>query len=293
MMKLTAPKTIKYIIDKYGFSFSKGLGQNFIIDDNVLHRIVAGSEITADDCVLEIGPGIGVMTDVLCAEAKKVVSVEIDKRLMPVLEETVGHHDNLTLINEDILKVDLEALMAAHFTGERVKLIANLPYYVTTPIIMAFLEARLPLDDLVIMIQKEVGERIMANPGSKIYGALSVAVQYFSEPSIVTHVSKGVFMPAPTVDSVVLRLKVRKAPPVVLLDEAVFFAVVKSGFGKRRKTLLNALSSGTLGLEKTEVAAVLETVQINPMARAETLTMNEFAILSNAIYKCQSEKQTK
>lgn len=285
MMELTSPKTIRYIMEKYGFSFSKGLGQNFIVDGRVLERIADGAEITSEDCVLEIGPGIGVMTNVLCERAKKVVAVEIDKRLIPILNETVGHHDKLTVINADILKLDLKALMAAHFEGERVKLVANLPYYVTTPIIMSFLEERLPIDALVIMIQKEVGERIMAPPGSKTYGALSVAVQYFSEPSIVTKVSRGAFMPIPTVDSVVLNLAVRKESPVKLLDESLFFAVVKDGFGKRRKTLLNALSSGRLGLSKPEAEQVLIQAGVSPSARAETLDMNQFATLANAVFK--------
>lgn len=285
MMELTSPKTIRYIMEKYGFSFSKGLGQNFIVDGRILERIADGAEITSEDCVLEIGPGIGVMTNVLCERAKKVVAVEIDKRLIPILNETVGHHDNLTVINADILKLDLPALMAAHFEGERVKLVANLPYYVTTPIIMSFLEERLPIDALVIMIQKEVGERIMAPPGSKTYGALSVAVQYFSEPSIVTKVSRGAFMPIPTVDSVVLNLAVRKESPVKLLDESLFFAVVKDGFGKRRKTLLNALSSGRLGLSKPEAEQVLTQAGVSPSARAETLDMNQFATLANAVFK--------
>ena len=207
MDRLTSPKTIKGIMDRYGFKFSKKYGQNFIIDENVLDRIVKGAAIDKEDAVLEIGPGIGVMTDALCKSANKVVSIEIDQSLLPVLAETVGHHENLTIIQGDVLKVDLMEIFRVHFENTRPKLVANLPYYVTTPIIMKFLEERIPVSDLVIMIQKEVADRIMAHPSTSDYGALSVAVQYFTEPSIVTRVSRGSFMPMPNVDSTVLRLK--------------------------------------------------------------------------------------
>lgn len=285
MDRLTSPRTIKYIMEKYGFRFSKSLGQNFIIDSNVLDRILEGSELSEEDYILEIGPGIGVMTQVLCESCAKVVSIEIDSALIPVLEETVGEFDNLKVIHNDVLKVDLKALFEAEFKERRPKLIANLPYYVTTPIIMKFLEERIPVTDLIVMIQKEVADRMMARPSTKEYGALSVAVQYFTEPSIVTKVSKGSFMPMPNVDSSVIRLKVRENPPVVLSDEEIFFKTIKDAFGKRRKTLLNALSSGVLGLNKDQVRIVLAASGLEENLRGEALDINQFARLANEIYK--------
>lgn len=289
MGKLTSPKTIKDIMARYGFRFSKSLGQNFIIDEHVLDRIVEGAEIGPEDYILEVGPGIGVMTEALCEHAKKVVSIEIDSSLIPILEETVGHYENLTVIHQDVLKVDLNKLISEAFDGEKPKLVANLPYYVTTPIIMTFLENRVPLTDLVVMIQKEVADRIMASPSTKDYGALSVVVQYFTEPSIVTRVSKGSFMPAPNVDSSVIRLKVRQEPPVVLEDESIFFNTIKDAFGKRRKTLLNALSSGRLGLSKQEANEALELAGIPSNTRGEALSIEAFATLSNAIAKVRGK----
>jgi len=288
MERLTSPRTIKYIMEKYGFKFTKGLGQNFIIDDNVLERIMEGSDISKDDVILEIGPGIGVMTNVLCENAKKVVSIEIDKSLIPVLSETVGHHDNLKIINKDVLKVDLLGLVKEEFGEQKPKLIANLPYYVTTPIIMMFLEERIPVSDLIVMIQREVADRIIAKPSTKAYGALSVVVQYFTEPSIVTRVSRGSFMPMPNVDSSVIRLKVRDNPPVELIDESVFFLTIKDGFGKRRKTLLNALSSGFLKISKDQAKIALDLAGIPENTRGEALSIDEFATLANAIYKVKN-----
>ena len=285
MGKLTSPRTIKDIMERYGFRFSKSLGQNFIIDDNVLDRIMVGAEIGPEDEILEVGPGIGVMTETLCETAKKVVAIEIDSSLIPILNETVGHFDNLTVIHSDVLKLDLVKLMETHFDGRKPKLVANLPYYVTTPIIMTFLETRVPVSDLVVMIQKEVADRILASPSNKDYGALSVVVQYFTEPSIVTRVSKGSFMPAPKVDSTVIRLKVREKPPVELVDETVFFNTIRDAFGKRRKTLLNALSSGRLGLTKAQANIALEKAGIEPNTRGEALSIDQFATLANAIAK--------
>lgn len=275
-------------MEKYGFKFSKGLGQNFIIDENVLERIMDGSDISIDDVILEIGPGIGVMTNVLCEHAKKVVSIEIDKSLIPVLSETVGHHENLKIINKDVLKVDLLGLVKEEFGEQKPKLIANLPYYVTTPIIMMFLEERIPVSDLIVMIQKEVADRIIAKPSTKAYGALSVVVQYFTEPSIVTRVSRGSFMPMPNVDSSVIRLKVRDNPPVELIDESLFFLTIKDGFGKRRKTLLNALSSGFLKITKEQAKMALDLAGIPENTRGEALSIDEFATLANAIFKVKN-----
>lgn len=288
MERLTSPRTIKYIMEKYGFKFSKGLGQNFIIDDNVLTRIIEGSDITKTDGILEIGPGIGVMTDALCENAGKVVSIEIDRTLIPVLEETVGHHVNLKVINQDVLKLDVLQLVKEEFGDQRPKLIANLPYYVTTPIIMKFLEERIPVSDLIVMIQKEVADRIVAKPSTKDYGALSVVVQYFTEPQVVTRVSRGSFMPMPNVDSTVIRLKVREIPPVTLDDEETFFLTIKDGFGKRRKTLLNALSSGFLRISKAQAKQALDLAGINENTRGEALDIDTFATLSNAIFKVKS-----
>ncbi|OJV62301.1 MAG: 16S rRNA (adenine(1518)-N(6)/adenine(1519)-N(6))-dimethyltransferase [Clostridiales bacterium 38-18] len=285
MDRLTSPRTIKYIMEKYGFHFSKSLGQNFIIDDHVIERIIDGAEVGGEDVVLEIGPGIGVLTNALCESAQKVVSIEIDKSLIPVLGETVGHHDNLKIVNQDVLKTDVKALIKEEFGDRKPKLIANLPYYVTTPIIMLFLEERIPISDLIVMIQKEVADRIVAGPGTKAYGALSVVVQYFTEPSIVTRVSRGSFMPMPNVDSTVIRLNVRENPPVTLLDEEVFFLTIKDAFGKRRKTLLNALSSGFLKLTKEQTKLALAEVGIPENMRGEVLTIDEFASLANAIAK--------
>ncbi|HSN67252.1 MAG TPA: 16S rRNA (adenine(1518)-N(6)/adenine(1519)-N(6))-dimethyltransferase RsmA, partial [Fusibacter sp.] len=250
--------------------------------------IMDGSDISEDDVILEIGPGIGVMTNVLCENAKKVVSIEIDKSLIPVLSETVGHHENLKIINKDVLKVDLLSLVKEEFGEQKPKLIANLPYYVTTPIIMMFLEERIPVSDLIVMIQKEVADRIIAKPSTKAYGALSVVVQYFTEPSIVTRVSRGSFMPMPNVDSSVVRLKVRENPPVELIDESLFFLTIKDGFGKRRKTLLNALSSGFLKISKEQAKIALDLAGIPENTRGEALSINEFATLANAIYKVKN-----
>lgn len=284
MDRLTSPRRIKDIMARYGFRFSKSLGQNFIIDDSVIERIIEGASIKSDDVVLEIGPGFGVMTDALCESAKKVVSVEIDSALIPVLQETVGHHDNLKVIHSDVLKLDLMQLVKDEFGEHKPKLVANLPYYVTTPIIMKFLEERIPVRDLIIMIQKEVADRIVSKPSSKDYGSLSVAVQYFTEPSIVTKVSRGSFMPMPGVDSTVIRLKVREKPPVDLKDETIFFLTVKDAFGKRRKTLLNALTGGHLKLEKSMAREALALADIDPVTRGEALDIDSFARLSNAVY---------
>lgn len=292
MERLTSPRRIKSIMERYGFRFSKSLGQNFIIDDHVIDRITAGADIRPEDYVLEIGPGIGVMTDALCELAGKVVSIEIDSALIPVLKETVGHHDNLTVIHRDVLKVDLHELIESHFEGKAPKLVANLPYYVTTPIVMKFLEERVPVTDLVIMIQKEVADRMMALPSTKAYGALSVAVQYFTEPSLVTKVGKGSFMPAPNVDSTVLRLKVREEAPVKLLSEAVFFQTVKDAFGKRRKTLLNALSSGGLKLTKAQASEALAQAGIAENTRGEALSIESFATLANKIFRVMEDAQS-
>ncbi|MZQ96738.1 MAG: 16S rRNA (adenine(1518)-N(6)/adenine(1519)-N(6))-dimethyltransferase RsmA [Acidaminobacter sp.] len=281
MLKLTSPSTIRYIMDKYGFRFSKSLGQNFLIDEGTVNRIVANAEVGPEDMVLEIGPGIGVMTQVLAAHAEKVVAVEIDSSLLPVLNETLEGLDNVEVVHGDILEVDVKALLTEHFGDRKPKVVANLPYYVTTPILMRFLEERLPVSEIVVMIQKEVAERMTASPSTKAYGSLSIAVQYYCEAAVVQKVPPTVFMPQPSVESLVIRLKLREKPCVELLNPDFFFKVVKAAFGQRRKTLLNALSAG-LTMPKDKILEVLEAVEIAPNLRGEALTIEAFARLANA-----------
>lgn len=283
--KLTSPSTIKYIMAKYNFKFSKGLGQNFLINENVVDDIVTGAEISDDDCILEIGPGIGVMTYEMASAAKKVVAVEIDSFLLPVLEETLQSFNNVEVINNDVLKTDIREIIKEKFDGQAPKVVANLPYYITTPIVMKLLEDELPISDIVVMVQKEVADRMMASPRTKAYGALSVAVQYYSEPEIVTVVPPSSFMPQPKVSSSVIRLKVRPKEGLELLDKKVFFNTVKDAFSKRRKTLLNALSSGIMKTSKDNLKIAFELSGIDGTRRGETLTIEEFAKLSNEIYK--------
>ena len=288
--KLTSPSTIKYIMEKYDFKFSKGLGQNFLISPFVVEAIVDGAEINDEDGVLEIGPGIGVMTQAMASRAKKVVAVEIDHYLLPVLEETLAEYDNVEVVSGDILKLDVKALIEKSFGGIHPKVVANLPYYITTPIVMMFLEEEMPVSDLVVMIQKEVADRMMAKANTKAYGALSVAVQYYSNPEIVTTVAKTAFMPQPNVASTVIRLKVKKSE-VTLKSKKFFFKVVKDAFSKRRKTLLNALSSGDLQISKDLLKVAFDQSNIDGNRRGETLSIEDFALLSNTIYKCLEENK--
>jgi len=280
MLKLSSPRTIKYIMEKYGFKFSKSLGQNFLIDDQVIEDIMDGAEVGEDDYILEVGPGIGVMTQALAERAKKVVSVEIDSSLLPVLDETLEPHDNVVVVNEDILKVDLRKLIEEEFDGHKPKVVANLPYYVTTPIIMMFLEEGIPVTDIVVMVQKEVADRIVSGPGNKIYGALSVAVQFYADPSVIVEAPKGMFMPQPKVDSLVVRMRIRETPKVDVKSRKMFFRTVKAAFGMRRKTLLNALSAG-LGVSKDVVTEVMGACDIDPKRRGETLSIEEFGMLAD------------
>ena len=283
-MKLYAPSTIRDIKERYGFKLSKSLGQNFLTDKNIIDRIVESAEIGPDDLVIEIGPGIGVITREASEAAKKVIAVEIDKNLIPILEETLGDCDNVEIINRDILKTDVNELIRnckEWFSG--VKIIGNLPYYITTPIIMKLLEDEVKADSITIMMQKEVADRIKAMPGTKAYGALSVAVQYYCTVEAVVNVPKDVFVPQPKVDSTVLRLSIREEKPVELADRDVFFRCVKAGFGQRRKTLLNSLM-GVENITKEGVKQALEAAGIDPSRRAETLDLEEFARLSNEVY---------
>lgn len=285
-MKLYAPSTIREIKEKYGFRLTKSLGQNFLTDKNIIDRIIEGAQIGENDLIIEIGPGIGVITYEASLAARKVIAVEIDRNLIPILAETLAERDNIEVVNRDILKTDVNALIAEARekdpTIEKVRIIGNLPYYITTPIIMKLLEEGVCADGITVMMQKEVADRIKAPAGNKTYGALSVAVQYYCEVEGVVNVPKEVFVPQPKVDSAVLNLKIRKEKPVELMDDQVFFQVVKAGFGQRRKTLNNSLM-GVEGITREIAGAALEAAGIEPSRRAETLTLEEFAKLSNEV----------
>ena len=283
-MKLYQKTTVKEIQEKYGFNFSRKLGQNFLIDKNIIDKIIAGTEIGPQDTVLEIGPGMGVITAEAAAQAKKVIAVEVDKSLLPILAETLAGCDNVRIINEDILKLDIDKIIAEETAGGgEAKVIGNLPYYITTPIIMKLLEET-TVKSITIMMQKEVADRIKAAPGSKIYGAISVAVQYYCQVEKIADVPKTVFIPQPQVDSVVLRLVRKEEPGVGVLDKGIFFACVKAGFGQRRKTLLNSLQT-IRGTSKAMIEESLAAAGVEAGRRAETLSLEEFGKISNEVYK--------
>ena len=276
---------------KYGFHNSKSLGQNFLTDDSVIKDIAAASEIGPDDLVIEIGPGMGVLTAAVAEYAGKVTAIEIDRRLIPVLNETLAGYDNVEIINADIMNTDLNQIIAERRPSESdgaVRIVGNLPYYITTPILMKLLEEHIDARTITIMMQKEVAERIMAEPGSRTYGALTVAVSYYCNVHHVREVSKECFSPVPKVDSTVLRLDVRQSRPVEVRDEKLLFETVKAGFGKRRKTMKNAIT-GLRGLDKGAAAAVLERAGIDPSRRAETLSLEEFAALADSVYQAVTE----
>jgi dimethyladenosine transferase len=286
-MKLYSPATISEIKNKHGFKLSKSLGQNFLTDKNIIDKIIEKSMIGENDLVIEIGPGIGVLTAAAAEAAGKVIAIEIDRNLIPILNETLSEYHNIEIINCDVLKADFRQILEQNreINGQKtegVKILGNLPYYITTPIIMKILEDRVPADSITIMLQKEVADRIKAGPGSRTYGALSVAVQYYCTVTHIVSAPKEIFVPQPKVDSAVIRLDIRKEKPVNVHLEEAFFAVVKAGFGQRRKTLLNSLT-GVYGLSKDEVAAAMAAAGIDPMRRAETLSLQEFADLANAI----------
>lgn len=286
MATLGNGKKTAEIIEKYRFSFQKKFGQNFLIDSNILEKIVDSAELTEQDCVLEIGPGIGTMTQYLAEQAREVIAVEIDKNLIPILEETLGDYDNVTVINEDILKVDINRIVQERNGGRPIKVVANLPYYITTPIIMALFEKHIPLQSITIMVQKEVADRMQVGPGTKDYGALSLAVQYYSKPEIVARVPASCFMPRPNVDSTVIRLERYDEPPVEVADESYLFAVIRASFNQRRKTLVNGLTNaGNLGVSKPDVEKVLAEMELSPTVRGETLTLEQFAELSSRLYR--------
>ncbi|MDD2955680.1 MAG: 16S rRNA (adenine(1518)-N(6)/adenine(1519)-N(6))-dimethyltransferase RsmA [Oscillospiraceae bacterium] len=273
---------VKDILSRHGFSFSKKLGQNFIVNPSVCPRMAELGGAGPGVGVIEVGPGLGVLTRELTLRADKVVCIELDSRLIPVLDETLAEFDNVSVLNEDVLKVDLARLIREEFPGLEVVVCANLPYYITSPIVMSILEARLPIRALTVMVQKEAAERICAAPGGKNAGAVSAAVSYYSRPQVLFQVSRGSFMPAPEVDSAVIRLDIRESPAVETADEGLFFRVIRAGFSQRRKTLSNSLSSG-LSLSKPQVAQVLTAAGVLPTARAEELTLENFAAVARAL----------
>ena len=280
--RLSSHSATMDLVKKHGFKFTKSLGQNFLIDDNIVDKIVAGAGIGPGDKIIEVGPGIGTLTREMASRAQNLMAVEIDKNLIPILEDTLGDYDNVKIVNEDIIKTDIRGLIDENLGGGPVKLVANLPYYITTPIIMRFLEENINVTDIVVMVQKEVAERMNAQPGGKDFGALSVAVQYYCDTEIVAKVPRHLFVPQPNVDSIVIALRVRPERKYKVDDEDLYFKVVKAAFGQRRKTLLNSISS--MGnLAKDQVKEALEEAGIDPKRRGETLSLDEFAILSNVI----------
>ena len=274
------------ILDKYGFSFQKKYGQNFLIDKNILEKIVDAAEIGKDDVVLEIGPGIGTMTQYLCERAREVIAVEIDDKLIPVLADTLSEYDNVTVIHQDILKVDIRALAEEKNGGKPIKVVANLPYYITTPIIMELFESRVPLESVTVMVQKEVAERMKEGPGSKDYGALSLAVAYYAVAEIIAEVPPACFIPRPKVSSMVIRLTCHKEPPVEVADERFLFSVIRASFQQRRKTLVNGLNNAPwIPVDREEITRCVESLGYGPSVRGEKLTLEEFARLANLLWE--------
>ena len=288
MDRLSSHRATKEVVNKHNFKFSKSLGQNFLIDDNVIDRILEGARLSETDRIIEVGPGIGTLTREMGKVAENVVAIEIDKTLIPILKETLADLDNVEVVNGDILKVDVQGLINEKLNGGPVKLVANLPYYITTPIVMKFLEEDIPVTDIVVMVQKEVADRMNAKPSTKDYGALSVAVQYYCDTEIVAKAPRHMFVPQPNVDSIVIGLHVRDEKKYVVDNEDIFFKTVKASFGQRRKTLLNSL--GGLGfLSKDQIREALQAANIDEKRRGETLSIDEFANLSNEINKFSSK----
>lgn len=282
--KLVNPKKTIEILQKYDFKFAKKFGQNFLIDPHVLDKIISCANITKEDCVLEIGPGIGTLTQFLAEAAGAVVAVEIDNKLIPILEDTLSSYTNVTVLNEDIMKVDIDALVKEHNGGRPIKVVANLPYYITTPIIMSLLEKHVPIESITVMVQREVALRMQAGPGTKDYGALSLAVQYYCEPYLAANVPQNCFMPRPNVDSAVIHLKRFSKPPVEVEDEHLMFALIRASFAQRRKTLVNGITnSAELSFTKEQVTDALSELSWKPDIRGETLGLEEFAELSDVL----------
>lgn len=284
MAYLGIPQNTIAVLQKYNFYFQKKFGQNFLVDTNVLNKIISSAEITKEDCVLEIGPGIGTMTQYLAESAGEVVAVEIDKALIPILEDTLSEYDNVTVINDDILKVDINKIVEEKNEGRPIKVVANLPYYITTPIIMGLFESQVPLKSITIMVQKEVADRMQVGPGTKDYGALSLAVQYYAKPEIVANVPPNCFIPRPNVGSAVIRLTRYENPPVEVKDEKKMFALIRASFNQRRKTLVNGLNNAEgLKVSKERVAEALAEMGLSATVRGETFTLEQFAQLSNLL----------
>lgn len=281
-MYLSNPTNTLAVINKHEFAFQKKFGQNFLIDEGIVNKIVREAGVTKDDFVLEIGPGIGTMTQLLCEQAGGVAAVEIDTNLIPILKETLAEYDNVTIINEDILKVDIKKLAEEKNGGKPIKVVANLPYYITTPIIMGLFESNVPIDSITVMVQKEVSDRMQVGPGTKDYGALSLAVQYYSKPQVVINVPPECFIPRPNVGSAVIRLTRYKEPPVKVRDEKLMFKLIRASFNQRRKTLANGLNnSPEINFSKEEITAAIESLHKGPSIRGEALTLSEFAALSD------------
>ena len=282
MATLGNPKNTIEILQKYQFVFQKKFGQNFLIDTHVLEKIIAAAGVTKDDCVLEIGPGIGTMTQYLAESARHVIAVEIDQNLIPILKDTLSAYENVTVINKDILKVDIQALAQEYNGGRPIKVVANLPYYITTPIIMGLFESNVPIDNITVMVQKEVADRMQVGPGTKDYGALSLAVQYYAVPYIVANFPPYCFMPRPNVGSAVIRLTRHQPPPVTTKDPKLMFALIRASFNQRRKTLQNGLNnSPDISFTKEQIAAAIESLGLPAAVRGEALTLEQFAALSD------------
>lgn len=287
MADLGIPQNTIAVLQKYNFVFQKKFGQNFLIDSHVLEKIVDAAQITREDCVLEIGPGIGTMTQYLAESAREVVAVEIDRALIPILQDTLSAYDNVTVRNEDIMKVDVGQIVRERNQGRPIKVVANLPYYITTPIIMRLLESHVPVQSITVMVQKEVADRMQVGPGTKDYGALSLAVQYYARPEVVARVPANCFMPRPSVDSTVVRLTRYQKPPVEARDEKHLFALIRASFNQRRKTLANGLANG-VGIPRDQVTAALQKMGLPATVRGEALTLEQFATLSNLLIQTRT-----
>lgn len=287
MPELATPAKTIEILKKHNFSLKKKYGQNFLVDRNILEKIIAAADIKKTDCIIEIGPGIGTMTEYLALQARKVVAIEIDKKLIPILEESLSEHDNIVIRNEDILKTDIKHIIEEHFGQSSVKIVANLPYYITTPIIMSLFEQNIPLESITVMVQKEVAGRIIAAPGSKEYGALSLTAAYYAHPEITAIVPPSCFIPKPAVASAVIRFNKHHSPPVNVSDKDLLFAIIRAAFNQRRKTLANALANaGSLNLARGDVSKALHEINLNDTIRGEALTLTEFAKLTNILARC-------
>ena len=293
MAELGNPKNTIEVLQKYQFHFAKKFGQNFLIDTHVLDKIVRAAEITPEDYVLEIGPGIGTLTQYLCESAKHVFAVEIDDNLIPILQDTLSAYDNVTVIHNDVLKLDINKLVEEKCEGKRIKVVANLPYYITTPILMGLFESHVPMESVTVMVQKEVAQRMQALPGGKDYGALSLAVQFYAEPYIVANVPPNCFMPRPNVGSAVIRLDCLNRVPIEVSDEKLMFRLIRASFNQRRKTLQNGLAnSPELSFSKEEIKSALEEMELSPTIRGEKLSLAQFAALADELKKIQQGGNT-